>query len=96
MNASDLSAYLREMARSCEGWRAKNRPVSDVLREASAALQKVCAERDELRRYLRQHAIAHDPTKRPMRSWCEICEADWGGDDAEHHGEGCPFAQAGA
>lgn len=69
----------------CEAWVCGHAPASSAPAAPPVALV-------EALRYLRQHAISHDPTKRPMRSHCNICESDWGGDDAEYHGAGCPFA----
>lgn len=94
---SDIVA-LRERARlraAALGCRVEYLPewqAADYIAALKVELARARAERDAAQRYLRQHAISHDPTKRPMRSRCEICEAEWGGDDAEYHGDGCPFA----
>jgi hypothetical protein len=89
------NAYLNERIAALEADLAAARDAKRIAEESeircAAELDEARADLAAARALLRQHAISHDPTKRPMRSTCNICEASWGGDDAESHGTGCPF-----
>lgn len=81
------------MARDAELW-GRTQEILSLRAECErlrAELDAAHARARAATNFLRQHAISHDPTTRPMLSTCNICDARWGGDDAESHGSGCPF-----